>query len=105
MVEIHLFGKLRRYGDGKGHDHENVVNMKPADDDTVESLLARTGIPRSEIYHVFYNRKILATHNTMARTLGYRQERDDPNDWDLNVPVKAGDRIALFGRDMAALVV
>ena len=41
----------------------------------------------------------------MARWLGYQQVRPDPFDWNLSTPVKPGDRIGLFGRDMAALVV
>jgi hypothetical protein len=41
----------------------------------------------------------------MARWLGHRQVRANPFDWDLNVAVKSGDRIGLFGRDMGALVV
>jgi hypothetical protein len=31
--------------------------------------------------------------------------RSNPFDWDLDIPVKAGDRIGLFGRDMSALVI
>ena len=41
----------------------------------------------------------------MARWMGYQQVRKDPFNWDLNVAVKPSDRIGLFGRDMAALVV
>jgi hypothetical protein len=41
----------------------------------------------------------------MANWLGYQQVRESPFDWDLKVPVKDGDRIGLFGEDMAALVV
>ena len=105
MVEIHLYGKLRRYGKGRGSDDENVILINPVDGDTISSLLFKTGIPVDDIYHVFFNWKLLSTHNTMAGTLGYRQARENPNDWDLSVPVKAGDRIGLFGTDMSALVV
>jgi hypothetical protein len=34
-----------------------------------------------------------------------QQVHENPLEWKLDVAVKAGDRIGLFGRDMAALVV
>ena len=70
-----------------------------------ESLLARTGISIQDIYTIFFNHKLLAARSRMARWIGHQQVRSDPFDWDLNVAVKAGDRIGLFGRDMAALVI
>jgi hypothetical protein len=54
---------------------------------------------------VFLNHKLLATRSAMARWLQYRQVRSNPFDWDLTVPIQSGDRLGLFGRDMAALVV
>ena len=83
----------------------NVIKAKSQADDTIESLLTRLGISIDEIYNIFYNSKLLATRSNMAKWIGYRQVRSDPFDWDLNVKVKPGDRIGLFGRDMAALVV
>jgi hypothetical protein len=41
----------------------------------------------------------------MASMVGYPQVRGNPYNWDLNVALKTADRIGLFGRDMAALVV
>jgi hypothetical protein len=41
----------------------------------------------------------------MAYWIGYQQVQENPLAWELNVVVKAGDRIGLFGRDMAALVI
>lgn len=51
------------------------------------------------------NTYLLATHNAMAPWLGYRQAREDVWNWDTEVSVKAGDRVGLFGEDMATLVV
>jgi hypothetical protein len=42
---------------------------------------------------------------SMAKWMGYPQMRPDPFDWKLNIPVNPNDRIGLFGRDMAALVI
>ena len=69
------------------------------------SLLERLEIPAVEVYSIFLNSKLLAARSGMASWIGYQQVRANPFDWDLDVPVKAGDRVGLFGRDMAALVV
>jgi hypothetical protein len=41
----------------------------------------------------------------MAKWMGYPQVRTDPFDWKLDIPINPDDRIGLFGRDMAALVI
>ena len=105
MVEIHLYGKLRRYVEDTPADGDNVINVSPASDETIATLLARLHIPVDEIYSIFLNSKLLAARTGMAAWIGYRQVRDDPFDWNLNVGVKPADRIGLFGRDMAALVI
>ncbi len=105
MVEIHLFGKLRRYAANTDAAEDYVIRMSPAADETVRSILARVGISAEEIYSIFLNRKLLAARSGMASWIGHRQIRSDPFNWDLSVPVKSGDRIGLFGRDMAALVI
>jgi hypothetical protein len=105
MVKIHLFGKLRRYAKNTDTGDNYVIKISPRTDETIESLLDRVEISTEEIYSIFFNRKLLAARSGMARWIGHRQVRANPFDWDLNVPVKSGDRIGLFGRDMAALVV
>ncbi len=103
FVELHLYGKLRRYAQATGKGH--IVHVAPDEDETLASMLERVGLPSSEIYSIFFNSKLLAARSGMARWIGYQQVRADPFDWDLKIAVKAGDRIGLFGRDMAALVV
>ena len=102
MVEIRLFGKLRRY---TKDNPDGIVRVSLESEETLDMLLARLGIPPEEIYSIFLNSKLLAARSGMARWMGYRQVRNDPFNWDLNVTVKPSDRIGLFGRDMAALVV
>jgi hypothetical protein len=41
----------------------------------------------------------------MAPWLVYPQAQDDLYNWEMDVPLKAGDRLGLFGEDMASLVV
>lgn len=105
MIEIHLYGKLRRYSRHGQGGQDNVIRISPEADDTIASLLAQVEIPVEEIYSIFFNSKLLAARTGMARWIGYQQVRDNPFDWDLNIAVQSGDRIGLFGRDMAALVV
>ena len=105
MVDIHLYGNLRRYAQGPQSDRSNVIRISPGTEETLEMLLARLEIPVDEIYSIFFNSKLLATRTGMASWIGYRQARTDPFDWNLNVTVQPADRIGLFGRDMAALVV
>ena len=102
MVEIRLFGKLRRY---TKDNPDGIVRVSLESEETLDMLLARLGIPLEEIYSIFLNSKLLAARSGMARWMGDRQVRNDPFNWDLNVTVKPSDRIGLFGRDMAALVV
>jgi hypothetical protein len=105
MVEIRIYGKLRRFAQDIPTDSDNVIRLSPEHDETLDGLLARLGIPVDEIYSIFYNSKLLAARSGMASMVGYRQVRSNPYNWDLNVAIKPADRLGLFGRDMAALVV
>jgi len=105
MVEIHIFGKLRRYAKKTDGENDDVIRIAPRDNETIGSLLAHAGITTEEIYTIFINHKLLAARSGMARWVGHQQVRSDPFDWNLDIAVNAGDRIGLFGRDMAALVI
>lgn len=105
MVEIHLYGRLRRYAQQAGGNPDNIIRLAPKPDETVETLLKRVGIEDDKIFHIFLNGKLLATRNTLAIWLRYQQIRSNPHDWNTNFPVSDGDRIGLFGHDMASLVV
>ena len=105
MIEIHLYGKLRKtFGDDTLAE-DNVLWLSPEPGETMASLFKRTGISTEDVYSLFLNAKLLAARSNMVRWLGYQQAGADPLSWDLNVPVSPGDRIGVFGRDMAALVV
>ncbi|MBN1177831.1 MAG: hypothetical protein JXD18_01355 [Anaerolineae bacterium] len=101
MIEIYLYGRLRRYAPDARPDRESVVRVAPGEGETVGALLERVGIARDEPYHVFLNGALLSTRNTMAVWLSYQEGANDG----LDVPARSGDRIGLFGRDMALLVV
>ena len=105
MVEIRIYGKLRQYLKEPETAQGGILKLSVEPEETVMALLARIGIPLDAIYTIFLNSKLLASRSLMAYRMGYQQVRENPLDWELDVAVKAGDRIGLFGRDMSALVV
>ena len=105
MVEIRIYGKLRKYLKEPETAQSGILKLSVEPEETVMALLARIGIPLDAIYTIFLNSKLLASRSLMAYRMGYQQVRENPLDWELDVAVKAGDRIGLFGRDMSALVV
>ena len=105
MAEIRLYGRLRRYAQGNPFDRDNIIRVSPGSDETLQLLFTRLQIPVDEIYSIFINSKLLAARSAMATWIGYQQVRADPFDWNLNMAVQPADRIAIFGRDMSALVV
>jgi len=102
MVDVHLYGKLRRYAADPRPNQESMVRLEPQPDETVGTALERLGIPPGEICHVFLNGALLSTRNSMAPWLNYQQVNEGRG---LDTPVRAGDRLGLFARDMALLVV
>jgi hypothetical protein len=103
VVEIHLYGRLRRYARDPKKGRGAVAVLARGGDETIASLLENVGIPVDEVNHIFLNAKLLATRTLAAPFMGYLQARSDPFDWDLNIPVDDGDRLGLFGRDMPIL--
>ena len=105
MVDIRVFGKLRRFVKEPVAGHAGLVQVEPRSGETLQQLLERLEIPADEIYTIFLNSKLLASRSLMAYRMGYQQVNKDPLDWNLEIEVKEGDRVGLFGSDMAALVV
>jgi len=105
MVEIRLFGKLRRFLEEPEAGHDNLIKIELQPEEKLEQLLYRIGVPLAEIHTIFLNSRLLASRSKMAYWMRYPQVHENPLDWKLNIAVRAGDRIGIFGRDMAALVV
>jgi len=102
MLEIHLYGSLRRYAPDSRPDRESVARMEPQLEETVGTTLERLGISPDEIYHVFLNGALLSTRNSMAPWLKYQKSHVNKG---LDTPVQEGDRLGLFARDMGLLVI
>jgi len=107
MVEVHLYGNLRRHAPDPRADRETVVRVEVRPGETVEAVLKRLGISADEVSHIFRNGALLTTCNSMAPWLRYQQAGEGaPNcDLGLGVEVGDGDRLGIFGRDMPLLVV
>lgn len=106
-IEVHLYGKLRRYAPDPRPDRECVVHLTPGPEETIATILERLGIPSIEIGHVFLNGSLLATCNAMAPWLRYQQAQANVFNQEraLDILLGANDRLGLFPRSMAMLVV
>lgn len=109
MVEVHLYGKLRQGRTADGARGERVIKLQPRGDETVRSILERVGVQPEEVCHVFLNGALLTTRNSMGPWLQYLQVSSSlksPSETGaLDPSVRGGDRLGLFARDMALLVV
>ena len=110
MIEVHLYGKLRRYAAASRASEQSVIRLERQPGETVATVLERAGIPLEDIYHIFLNGAILSSRNSMAPWLRYEQATDGtvgrPAAAEaLGVNVDDGDRLGLFAHDMALLVV
>lgn len=101
MIDIHLYGELRRYAKETGAQSESVIRLSAEPADTVRSVLRRVGISPNEVCHVFLNGTLLFTRNSMAPWLQYQETKAGG----IDAPLVDGDRLGLFARDMALLVV
>ncbi len=106
-IEVHVYGKLRHRLAETEAVPTAALELEPRPEETVETLLERLGIGLEETHHIFVNGSLLATHNAMAPWLEYRQAQENVKDWQSGAqrPLNAGDRVGIFGEDMALLVV
>lgn len=82
MIEVHLYGKLRRFAEDPDPTSDSVVRVPVVEDDTIGQVLARIGIPLEELgSNVFLN----GEYSGLAR------------------PVKPSDRLGVFPDDMQLL--
>jgi hypothetical protein len=107
MIKVHLYGDLRRYGDQTRANRDTIVTLPARDDSTVARVLAEIGIAPHEVAQIFLNGRLLKAGSSMAPWLGYQTavERLPPNRAHLETAIREGDRLGLFPRRMAMLVV
>jgi len=82
MIEVHLYGKLRRFTDNLDPARESIVKVKIKKDDTIGDVARRIGIPDKDLGpNIFLNGEYSA----------------------LSRKVNNGDRLGLFPDDMVLL--
>jgi molybdopterin converting factor small subunit len=79
MIEVHLYGKLRKYAEQKSPLRESVIFVKVLEDDSIQNIVDRLGIPFNELSTtIFLNGEYSGLHRK----------------------VKDKDRLALFPDNM-----
>jgi hypothetical protein len=82
ILNVYLYGKLRRFTDQQRPDAESLVQVPLQEGDTVASVLQRLGVPLEEVgSNIFLNWSYSA----------------------LDRPVHPGGRLAVFPDDMQLL--
>ena len=82
MIEVHLYGKLRRFADNSDPQSQSVAPVQWQLGDTVGQIIDRLGMPIEELgSNIFVNGRYA----------------------NLESPVQDGDRLGLFPDDMQLL--
>jgi molybdopterin converting factor small subunit len=82
MVEVHLYGKLRRFTDNLDPARDSIVRVPAKKGDTIEDIVKHIGIPFEELgSNIFLNGEYSA----------------------LERKVKDGDRLGIFPDNMQLL--
>ena len=82
MIEVHLYGKLRRFTDNLDPARDSIVHVPVKEGDTIETIVKRIGIPFEELgSNIFLNGEYSA----------------------LERKAKDGDRLGLFPDNMQLL--
>ncbi|MCK4961455.1 MAG: hypothetical protein KAS19_03170 [Anaerolineales bacterium] len=82
MIEVHLYGKLRRFTDNQDPSRDSIITAPVRDGDSIESIVQRIGIPPEKLgNNIFLNGEYSA----------------------LGRKVSDGDRLGIFPDDMQLL--
>ena len=105
MIEVYLYGDLRKLAPDKQPTAHSVVHLTEAE--TVADALGCLGLTEAEVGNTFLNGQLLATQSTMAPWLGYvtARERVPDKHRPYQAPLRPGDRLGLFPSNMSILVV
>lgn len=82
MIEVHLYGKLRRFTDNLDPAKDSIIRLPVKNGDTIEHIIRRIGIPSAELgSNIFLNSEYSA----------------------LSRKVNDGDRLGIFPDNMQLL--
>lgn len=81
-IEVHLYGKLRRFTDNQDPSRDSILNIPVSDTETIADIVREIGIPPEDLgNNVFLN----GEYSAFTRK------------------VTAGDRLGIFPDDMQLL--
>ena len=106
MIEVRLFGSLRRYATDSARAPVAVMHLPVSNRQTLGQILVQMGIDPTELGNIFLNGRMLP-RSMYAVTLGYQMTSDTPLSLEgcLGTSVRAGDRLGIFPRNMSSVVV
>ncbi len=81
MIELHLYGKLRRFTDNQDASGQSVLLVPCQSGDSIGDVLTRLGVPHRETSNIFVNGELCA----------------------LSKEIQDGQRVGVFPDDMALL--
>jgi len=82
MIEVHLYGKLRRFTDNQDPSRDSIILVPYQPNDSIRDIIQRIGIPLEEVgSNIFLNGEYSA----------------------LERKVKDNDRLGIFPNDMQLL--
>ena len=84
MIEVHLYGKLRRFTDNQDPSRDSIIYVPVEEGDTIEDIIQRIGIPIGEIGSTIF---LNGEYSPLERK------------------VKDGDRLGIFPDNMAMVIV
>lgn len=84
MIEVHLYGKLRRFSDNQDPTRDSIIYVPAKKGDTIEDIVRHIGIPLEELgSSIFLNGRY----------------------FHLSRKVKDRDRLGIFPDNMAMIIV
>jgi len=84
MIEVHLYGKLRRFSDNQDPSRESIVYVPTKQGDTIRDIILRIGIPLEDVgSNIFLN----GEYSPLERK------------------VEDNDRLGIFPDDMQMIIV
>ena len=84
MIEVHLYGKLRRFTDNQDPTRDSIIHTPVKERNTIEDIVRHIGIPLETVgSNIFLNGEYSS----------------------LEGKVKDGDRLGVFPNDMQLLMI